>query len=152
MHVEPKKPMMVNITAQDQVTYIWFQLQCNITFREIVFTPQPFLRMKFCYNATRRVSGYKCPPLNPLIVTGIVSINLAANSMVIYVIYILVSVLVIPALRLVTGSQNYTDIIKVGMAEIFHLFFFCTTQSVFRSYFDPRLPFSPDEIFPPFLP
>jgi len=30
------------------------------------------------------------------------------------------------------------------MAETFHLFFFlCTNQSVFRSYFDPHLPFSP---------
>ena len=70
--------MLVNITAQDQVTYIWFQFQCNITFRGIVFTPQS-------YNATRRVAGYKRPPLNPLIVAAIVSINLAANSMVILI-------------------------------------------------------------------
>ena len=35
--------------------------------------------------------------------------------------------------------------IKVGLAEIVHVFFLCTNQSVFRSYFDPRLPFSPDD-------
>jgi len=35
--------------------------------------------------------------------------------------------------------------IKVGMVEIFHLFFLCTNQLVFRSYFDPYLPFSPDD-------
>jgi len=35
---------------------------------------------------------------------------------------------------------------KVGMVEIFHLFFLCTNQSIFRSYFDPRLPFSPDDV------
>jgi len=36
-------------------------------------------------------------------------------------------------------------LVKVGMAEIFHLFFLCTNQSVLRSYFDLCLPFSPDD-------
>jgi len=31
------------------------------------------------------------------------------------------------------------------MAEIFHLFFLCTNQSVIGSYFDPHLPISPDD-------
>jgi len=31
--------------------------------------------------------------------------------------------------------------VKVGMVEIF----LCTNQSVFKSYFDPHLPFSPDD-------
>jgi len=36
-------------------------------------------------------------------------------------------------------------VLKVGMAEIFNLFFFlCTNLSVFRSYSYPCLPFSPD--------
>jgi len=44
-----------------------------------------------------------------------------------------------------TAKTHYLLLVrgfKVGMAEIFHLFL-CTNQSVFRSYFDPRLPFSP---------
>ena len=41
--------------------------------------PKPFLLLQFCYHATRRVVGYKSLPLNPFIVTGIVSINLVAT-------------------------------------------------------------------------
>ena len=48
--------------------------------------------------------------------------------------------------KLSTLASTIVTLLKVGMAEIFHLFFsLCTNQSVFSSYFDPRLLFSLDD-------
>ena len=55
--------------------------------------------MKLCYNSTVRVVGYKCRPLNSFIVTGIVSIDLVADSIVISIIFTLVSVLLMAGHR-----------------------------------------------------
>jgi len=47
------------------------------------------------------------------------------------------------SLLMLTLASGGTHSSLLLQAEIFHLFFLCTNQSVFRSYFDPRLPFSP---------
>ena len=48
--------------------------------------------------------------------------------------------------KLSTLASTIVTLLKVGMAEIFHLFFsLCMNRLVLRSYFDPRLLFSLDD-------